>query len=214
MPLPAAAARLNDLAQTRERIVDAARDTVAEDGWQGAQIALIASRADVATGSIYRYFHSKADLYTQVLAVVSQREVEVIQAIVDGEGSAAQRLERVIHAFVRRAMKGRRLAYALIAEPCERKIDAARLQYRSAIASQIARLIRTGIAAGEFAEVDENVAASCVTGAFIEALVGLLAPDATPDPASADRVASTIAQLCVHMVLKPSRPLRVVPEAR
>jgi hypothetical protein len=36
---------------------------VAEEGWQGAQIALIAARAKVATGSVYRHFTSKADSY-------------------------------------------------------------------------------------------------------------------------------------------------------
>ena len=78
-------------------------------------------------------------------------------------------------------MRGRRLAYALIAEPCEPEIDAARLKYRAALADQIARLVRRGIESGEFVQIEPNVAASCVTGAFMEALVGPLAPEADPD---------------------------------
>ena len=70
-----AALRLNQLVETKARILDAARDAVALSGWKDAQIALIAARAGVATGSVYRYFDSKADLYAQVLGLVSEREV-------------------------------------------------------------------------------------------------------------------------------------------
>src|SRR6187402_218847 len=149
-----AAIRLNQLVETKARILDAARDAVALSGWKDAQIALIAARAGVATGSVYRYFDSKADLYAQVLALVSQREVDVVREIVHSEGPAAQRLVDAIYSFSLRAMRGRRLAYALIAEPCEPEIDMARLQYRAALSDQIARLVRRGIASGEFIEID------------------------------------------------------------
>jgi AcrR family transcriptional regulator len=208
---PPASARLAALAQTRTRLVEAARDIVAEKGWQGAQVALIAARAKVATGSVYRYFASKADLYAEVLSTVSQREVDVIRTIVDTDAPAAERLENAIQAFVRRAMKARRLAYALLAEPCDPEIDTARLRYRAAFGREIARAIRAGIACGEFADVDEAVAASCVTGAFMEALVGPLAPETKPDSKAADRIASTIAKLCVRMVLKAERAGRASP---
>ena len=186
----------------RERILQAARDVVALDGWQDAQIALIAHRADVATGSIYRHFDSKADLYAQVLAMVSEREVAVVAAIVDSEGSCAQRLTDCITAFSLRAMRGRRLAYALIAEPCEPAINAARLKYRAALADQIARVIKQGIASGEFIDIDVRLGASCVTGAFMEALVGPLAPELEPDSKAARKTAASIAAMSARMLFK------------
>ena len=84
------------------------RDAVALSGWKDAQIALIAARAGVATGSVYRYFDSKADLYAQVLGLVSEREVAVVAAIVEAEGSASQCLVDAIYTFSMRAMRGRR----------------------------------------------------------------------------------------------------------
>src|SRR6187551_2959015 len=96
----------------------------------------------VATGSVYRHFDSKAHLYAQVLAMVSEREVDVMREIVDSHGPATQRLVDAIFVFSLRALRGRRLAYALIAEPCEPEIDRARLVYRAALAGQVARLIR------------------------------------------------------------------------
>ena len=214
LPMATATSKIERLTATKTTILEAARDTVALSGWKDAQIALIAAKAGVATGSIYRYFDSKADLYAQVLALVSQREVEVVQAIVDSEGPAAQRLVDAIYAFALRAMRGRRLAYALIAEPCEPEIDAARLKYRAALADQIARLVVQGIASGEFIEVDANVAASCVTGAFMEALVGPLAPEAAPDSASAKAIAQTTASLAARMLFRHAAPkLKLVSKA-
>jgi AcrR family transcriptional regulator len=203
MPQPAASARLESLTQTREVIIRAARDIVSEQGWQGAHVALIAARAGVATGSLYRYFESKGALFAQMLQDVSAREVEVLKEHIDGEGSASHRLAESIATFVRRALRNRKLAYAMLAEPCEPEIDAARLRCRAAIAGEVARALRQGIASGEFADVDVNVAASCVAGAFMESLVGPLATEAKPDTKAAERAATTIAQLCTRMVAAP-----------
>jgi AcrR family transcriptional regulator len=199
-------AQLKKTEAARVRILQAARDVVALDGWQDAQIALIAHKADVATGSIYRHFESKADLYAQVLAMVSEREVAVVAAIADSEGPAAQRLIDCITAFSLRAMRGRRLAYAMIAEPCEPAINAARLKYRVALADQIARVIQQGIATGEFIDVDVHLAASCVTGAFMEGLVGPLAPELAPDSKAAKNTAHSIASMSARMLFKQLPP--------
>lgn len=195
---------------TKAVLLKVAREVVADEGWQGAQIALIAARAKVATGSVYRHFDSKEDLFSQVLASVSQREIDIIAAIVNSDGPAAQRLRDAVRTFVRRALRGRRLAYALIAEPCEREIDSARLIFREAIAREISKAIARGIAAGEFVTVDPNVAASCIVGAFMEALVGPLAPNATLDPQAERSLADAVASLCVQMLAAPQRTLTVV----
>jgi AcrR family transcriptional regulator len=195
----------------RERILEAARRAVAQSGWKDAQIALIAHQARVATGSVYRHFDSKADLYAQVLAVVSEREIAVVSAIIDSEGSAAQRLVDAIFMFTWRAMRAKQLAYALIAEPCDPEIDQARLKYRAALAEQIRRLVDQGIKAGEFIEIDARLAASCVTGAFMEALVGPLAPEAAPESADASKLARSIAAVSARMIFRqPAQKLTLI----
>ena len=181
-------------------IVQAATDIVAEHGWQGAQMALIAARAGVATGSMYRHFTSKADLFAQVLAVVSQREVDVVDEIGRGTGPAPARLREAVTAFMKRALKRRRLAYALIAEPCEPGIDRARLVYRAALAQSLERLIADGVRRGEFRTAQASTAASCVAGAMMEALVGPLAPDVPADSRAAGALVRTTADLCVTML--------------
>ena len=66
---PAVEARLQD---KRSRILEAARVLVSEGGWQEAQVASVAAAAGIATGTVYRYFPSKAELFAEVLSLVSQ----------------------------------------------------------------------------------------------------------------------------------------------
>jgi len=52
----------------RARILEAARVVFFRDGFMAANLDEVAERAEVAKGTLYRYFDSKADLYVAVLA--------------------------------------------------------------------------------------------------------------------------------------------------
>jgi AcrR family transcriptional regulator len=55
-------------AESRRRILEAARDVFFRDGFMRANLDEMAEKAGVAKGTLYRYFESKADLYVAVLA--------------------------------------------------------------------------------------------------------------------------------------------------
>lgn len=195
------------LAQNRARILAAARRLVSEGGWQEGQVASVAAAAGLATGTVYRYFSSKAELFAEVLAIVSQREVTVIAEIMNGDGSPTERLQCAVRTFVKRAMRNRRLAFALIAEPCDREIDEARLVWRFAIGQEIVRIIEEGQRSGEFhSGLRANVAAAIIVGGFMEALVGPLSPlstDLNIDSLVAAGLADEIAIICCASVCIP-----------
>ncbi len=107
------------LAAARERIVDAALDQLAEGGYASASVVAVARRAGVATGSVYRHFPSKADLFAEVFRRASQREVDVLRSMADRSEPVANRLAAWVEAFVRRALAEPVRAYALIAEPVD-----------------------------------------------------------------------------------------------
>src|SRR5437763_5421416 len=111
-------------AETRERIVSAALDQLAEGGYASASVQAVAARAGVATGSVYRHFPSKADLFTEVFRRASQRELDVMHEVArrDPDRPAAERLGAAAEAFARRALASPTRAYALLAEA----VDAAR----------------------------------------------------------------------------------------
>ncbi|MPM90906.1 Nucleoid occlusion factor SlmA [bioreactor metagenome] len=171
---PAVEARLQD---TRTRILQAARALVSEGGWQEAQIANVAAAAGIATGTVYRYFPSKAELFADVLSRVSQREVDVLADIAASDASAAERLHSMVTTFVRRAMRNARLAYALIAGPCDKEIDDARLTYRAAISEVVRGVIENGQKNGSMrTDVRADIAATVIVGGFMEGLIGPLSP--------------------------------------
>ncbi|WP_372827538.1 TetR/AcrR family transcriptional regulator [Polaromonas sp.] len=197
------------LADNRKRILAAARSLVSEGGWPEARVGHVASVAGLATGSVYRYFPSKADLCVEVLAAVSQREVDVISAIAQAQDAPRDRLHTAVTTFVKRAMRNRRLAYALIAEPCDREIDEARLTYRHAISQQIMQIVRDGQASGDFRpDIGPSIAATVIVGGFMESLIGPLSPlnadFSTSEGAGIEAVgklAGQIAEACCATVL-------------
>ena len=171
---PAIEARLQD---NRSRILASARALVSEGGWRAAQVASVASAAGIATGTVYRYFSSKAELFAEVLGAVSQREVDVLAEIARSDGVALGRLHSCVTTFVKRAMRNPRLAYALIAEPCDPEIDEARLTYRAAVSEVIRSIIAAGQVAGEMRrDIQPDIAASVIVGGFMEGLIGPLSP--------------------------------------
>lgn len=171
----------SQLAGKRQRILQAARHLVVEGGFSEAPIAAIARISGVATGTVYRHFGSKSELLAEVVDGVSQHELDVIAAEAGTEGTAAQRLERAIRLFCSRALQGRRLAYALMAEPLDPEIDEIRLLYRCRFGSIYETLIDQGIRAHEFPKQHAATSAACIVGACIEALIG---PVSLPEGAS------------------------------
>lgn len=186
------------LADKRARILAAARALVADGGWQAAQVDNVAAKAGVATGTVYRHWSSKAELCAEIVASVSTREVGIVQAVAEADGSPAEKLASAIRTFAGRALRGRRLAYAMIAEPVDPEVETVRLDYRAQLARCFERILRQGIMRGAFPRLDPAVAAACIVGAFMEALVGPLAP-AKGTGARADRhLIDQITQFCLR----------------
>src|SRR5919206_3049261 len=76
-------------AATRERIVAAALDQLAEGGYASANVQAVATRAGVATGSVYRYFPSKSELFAEVFRRASAHEMDVFAAATAGDDRPA-----------------------------------------------------------------------------------------------------------------------------
>lgn len=78
----------------REEIVRAALELIAEHGFHGAPMAMIAERAGVGAGTIYRYFENKDVMITELFRELEERSSPMIQ-----EGYAVDRplRERFLH---------------------------------------------------------------------------------------------------------------------
>ena len=162
-------------AHTRQRLLKAARDLVAEGGFAAATAAAVAKRSEVAAGSIYRHFPNKAELVAEVFRYATEHEVEMVyQATQTDDSSCAERLQAGLTVFAQRALQGPRLAYALIAEPVDPRVEEERLKYRLAYAEIFEDLIREGMTAGEFVDQQPALSAAALVGMLSESLIGPL----------------------------------------
>ena len=85
-------------------------------------------------------------------------------------------LAAAVETFARRALRGRRLAWALLAEPVDPAVEVERLAFRRAYAAGFEHVLREGVAAGELAPQNVELTAAALVGALGEALVGPLSP--------------------------------------
>lgn len=196
-------------AEARRRILDAARVVVAEQGFASASVAVVASIADVATGTIYRHYPSKASLFSEMLQRVCQRELDVVTAVLRETGrTAADRIHDAAATFVDRALRGEGLSYAVIVEPMDPAIDQVRLDARADLAAAFAATIAEGVATGEFAEQDPHIRGAAIVGAFLEGVVAPLA--ARPVKTSTrELVSREIAAFCRTAVAASAVPARL-----
>ena len=105
--------------------------------------------------------------------------------------SAPARIDAAVETFARRALRGRRLAWALIAEPVDPAVEAERLVFRRAYRDAFADVIARESPRGELPEQDPATSAAALVGAIGEALVGPVSPTtAARDPESRDRGAA------------------------
>jgi len=184
--------------ETRKLLVTSARDLIAEVGFREAQMIAVAARAGIAVGTVYRYFPAKSDLMVEVVGHTSQREVDVVAGIAMGDDTAQVRLGNAIWTFARRALQGRRLAHALMAEPVEPEVEAARLRYRRKLARVFETIIEQGIREGDFLAQNVQVAAACVVGSLFDGLLGALALDSLHSEADRTESAVALVDFCLR----------------
>ncbi|MCU1450640.1 MAG: transcriptional regulator, TetR family [Acidimicrobiales bacterium] len=67
-PAPAESKRARNQAARRERVIGAAVELASDGGYEAVQMRDVAGRADVALGTLYRYFPSKDHLLIAALA--------------------------------------------------------------------------------------------------------------------------------------------------
>jgi AcrR family transcriptional regulator len=185
--------------ETRARITAAARQLIAEGGYVAAPVAAVAARAGVAVGTVYRHFPSKSDLFAEVFREASQHEVDAMaDAIHAASGSATERVAAGVEAFARRALAGRRLAWALLAEPVDPAVEAERLHFRHSYRDLMAAVIEEGIEAGDLPEQDVEVTAAALIGAIGETMLGPLSPTANGgDP---EALIASLIQFCTRSI--------------
>lgn len=87
-----------DLARAakRERILRAAIDVFARNGFFNAKVSEVAKEAGVADGTIYLYFQGKEDLLVSIFRELTQKYLEDLRALVSTVDDPAEKLRSAI----------------------------------------------------------------------------------------------------------------------
>lgn len=162
--------------ETRQRILACAQQLVMAGGFRNAQVTQVAGMAEVATGTIYRHFASKEELFAEVFRNATRREVQKVSESLAEPGDAISRLAQALTQFAQRALNRPIMAWALIAEPVDPVVEAERLEYRKAYADLFEQAIREGMNEGSIPPQNAVSSSTCLVGAIAESLVGPLSP--------------------------------------
>lgn len=176
----------------REAILAAATALLSEGGYAACSVAAVATRAGVASGTVYTQFHSKAGLASEVFRRVVTREVEAVRTAVGSVTSEPDRIAAVVETFAGRALKSPRLAYALLAEPVDPAVDELRLEFRRYFRDVLAAIVADGVRTGVLPPQEATVVAAALIGAIGEALVGPLAAGHEPIGGAPDTIPTLI----------------------
>jgi len=138
-----------DGATTRQKLLRAAMDLFMTMGFRGTTTPVIARRAGVAEGTIYRHFRGKRELYDEVYLATQRWALDLVRDVEQTPaGSARDRLLALGIRLIESATRDPAAARMLISHPEERLLSdrsrAAAAQFRAALE----QIIAVGKAAG------------------------------------------------------------------
>ena len=164
------------------------------------QIAPVAVRANVAAGTVYRYFPSKAELISELIADVSRDELAAIRRAADAAPGPSSALAAAVTTVAVHAMSQRKLTWGILAEPVDVDVNVSRIASRRAVVGEIAGRIDAAVRAGHLPAQDTSLAATALLGALHEALVGPLAAENMDDPGKLRDAVQTVTLLALRAV--------------
>ncbi|SPL98695.1 Transcriptional regulator, TetR family [[Actinomadura] parvosata subsp. kistnae] len=86
--------------EVQRRLLDAAGQIIATEGWPALRIDDLVRRAGLSVGTFYLYFDNKADLFVQLVVRHTERLRARLREAYAGDGTAAERLDRALDAYL------------------------------------------------------------------------------------------------------------------
>ena len=149
--------RRAEMAEKHQIILDQAIRTFAELGFRGTDVQVIADRAGVGKGTVYRYFGNKEELFWATTNEVTLRlEKKLLAAMDEVEGSVREKMMASCLAYARFFEENPHCLEITIQERAEFRgtVPQAHRQYHEELIGRFAKIFETGVAVGEFAPRD------------------------------------------------------------
>ena len=166
---------LVDLPSSREKILDVAEQLFARRGYAGVGLREVADGVGLGKSSLFHHFHSKDQLYAELLGRVLRRSRNQLRPIVTAELAPAEKLVRWIEALVDALAEQPASARLLVRELVEdgqfqseelpEAVEAT--QVLSEILAGIRQLLAEGIEQGVFRQVSIPHTVQTLIGATV-----------------------------------------------
>jgi AcrR family transcriptional regulator len=169
----------------RGELLDAARQVVLERGMASTRIADIAQATNVSGGLVHYHFATKDELMAEMLRASSEVEQQQLSQIVDAQASALDRLDRVLRYYIPRTRTDQSWILWIEAWSAGLRAPAMQailLELERAWLQALERVIRDGVAGGEFSCPDPAASAE-----RLDALLDGLMVRSTVHPGSISR---------------------------
>ncbi|MGW3247983.1 TetR/AcrR family transcriptional regulator [Streptomyces sp. NPDC001070] len=180
-------------AETRQALVRAARQILAETGDTSASIQVIAERADVGFGSFYNHFASKTELFDAAVTDALEEFGQVIDERVQGIEDPAELVAAGFRLTARMADSHPELLRIL------RDRGLAHIHSERGLSPRALRDLEIGIASGRFTCADPTMGLSALGGTLLSLVALRLA---RPD-LDGDKAASNLVEMVLRMLGVP-----------
>ena len=190
--------------ERRRQIMTAAKLVFADAGYHGASINAIIEKAQIARGTFYLYFESKAAVFDSILdQAMTDLRARIHRIEVEDKNAPppqAQLREQIL-ATLDYIVKDRPLATLLLSAGHTPDAEAAeRLdQFFGEVRSLLVRAMESGMEIGLLRKVDKDLAAAAMLG-MIRGVIEQLIRD--PNPPAVDVVVSELLLVALRGVLK------------
>jgi AcrR family transcriptional regulator len=153
----------------RERILVTAERLFREIGYQKTTVADIAKALQMSPANVYRFFDSKKSINAGVACRLMGEVEQASKAIAARRGNAKGRLRellKTIHQMNSDRYVGDSKMHEMVAVAMEENWDVCKA-HMLGITGEIANVIASGVASGEFRVADPSVAAMCTCAAMV-----------------------------------------------
>lgn len=141
---------------TRSRLLRAAEEEFAARGYDAVSVDRLARRAGVNKALIYYYFSSKHGLYRELIHTGLSRLVEPLRAVIDGAGTAEDKLDAYIATLVAQLEAHPHVPRIMLRELADggQHLDEDALRGMLTLPPLLSRLVGQGRDEGVFREFD------------------------------------------------------------
>jgi AcrR family transcriptional regulator len=157
----------------QQAILDAATEVFAKVGFQNTDVQVIAERAGVGKGTVYRYFGSKEDLFLAAADAGMRKLSKRMHQAVEGARSTVDLFWRAGLAYAEFFQEHPELVEIMIQERAQfqNSIPSTHLVYRDKYRGIPEEVLRRGIEAGEIRPIDVREAGSALANALYGTVV-------------------------------------------